>query len=137
MDEDRRKQMLDEKKRTLAALRLEKQRREETRNTVDPRSTVDPRITVVADGAQRQNGRLFAEVYTIDILGTISASSSARNMEELLRPLGIPTQTMPTSSLPLQRNGSSNLLQSNGSLNNFAVSDGSVSFRFVSSSCLI
>jgi hypothetical protein len=56
-------------------------------------------------------------------------------MEELLRPLGISTQTIPPPSFPLQRNGSSNLVQSNGSLNNFAVSDGSVSFPCFS--CLI
>jgi hypothetical protein len=56
MEEEKRRQ-LEEKRRTLTALRLEKQRRDEIRNNIDPGA--DPRVIVAVDGPnQRQNGEL-------------------------------------------------------------------------------
>lgn len=121
-DQDRRNLAIQEKRQKLAEIRLEQQRRAEARNTA-----VDARIGTSGDSNRRQNGENppFLTVYFF-CLGTLATSSSARDMEALLAPLGLPTQTLPTPSMPLQRNGSNHLLLSNGSLNNFVVSDGSV-----------
>lgn len=52
MDEDRRRQEIEEKRRKLAEIRLEKQRRDEARTT-----NVDSRVTITGDGRpNRQNG---------------------------------------------------------------------------------
>ncbi|KAI6190243.1 WD domain, G-beta repeat protein [Aphelenchoides bicaudatus] len=105
-EQDRRTLALEEKRQRLAEIRMERQRNNEARNSIAPR------MTISGDTRPRQNG-------------TISASHSTRDMEALLGPLGIPAPSVAPQTLPLQRNGSANFQMSNGSLNNFAVSDGS------------
>jgi hypothetical protein len=125
-EQDRRTLALEEKRQKLAEIRMERQRQTEVRNTIAPR------MTISGDTSRpRQNGMMHSLVYLLfERLGTISASHSTKDMEALLGSLGISAPQMPPPSLPLQRNGSTHFQQSNGSLNNFAVSDGSVRFVY-------